>query len=203
MVKHAAILAAAEQMFAEHGYEGTSMDLIASEAGVSKLTVYSHFGDKETLFTEAIRKYCEQQMPSSIFDPAPNIPVRERLLAIARHYFDMVTTPHAVSRFRLMCSSQRLEPRLAKLFWSSGPRRIHAALAELLERRIQAGELVIPEPTRAAEQFFALIRGEIYIKLLVGSADALPDTDTQCAHLEGCVDCFMRAYTPPSRPQGS
>ena len=53
--KRAAILAAAKQLFPEQGFDGTSMDAIATAAGVSKLTVYSHFTDKEGLFVEAIR----------------------------------------------------------------------------------------------------------------------------------------------------
>src|ERR1700730_18037941 len=48
--KHDAIAAAALVLFARDGYERTSVDAIASEAGVSKLTVYSHYGDKENLF---------------------------------------------------------------------------------------------------------------------------------------------------------
>ncbi|HOZ25340.1 MAG TPA: helix-turn-helix domain-containing protein, partial [Thermomonas sp.] len=57
--KRAAILDAAKRMFVAHGFDGVSMDQIASEAGVSKLTVYSHFGDKESLFAEAVRAHCE------------------------------------------------------------------------------------------------------------------------------------------------
>ncbi|OCG89579.1 TetR/AcrR family transcriptional regulator, partial [Xanthomonas euvesicatoria] len=49
--KRAAILGAARTMFMEQGYAGVSMDGIAAQAGVSKLTVYSHFGDKESLFS--------------------------------------------------------------------------------------------------------------------------------------------------------
>ncbi len=45
--KRAAILEAAKVLFIEQGYTGVSMDAIAAQAGVSKLTVYSHFGDKE------------------------------------------------------------------------------------------------------------------------------------------------------------
>lgn len=39
-------------MFMEQGFAGVSMDGIAAAAGVSKLTVYSHFGDKESLFSK-------------------------------------------------------------------------------------------------------------------------------------------------------
>ena len=46
--KGSAILDAAKRLFTAHGFEGASMDQIAAEAGVSKLTVYSHYGDKET-----------------------------------------------------------------------------------------------------------------------------------------------------------
>ena len=54
LAKRAAILEAAKQLFLEQGYQGVSMDQIAATAGVSKLTVYSHFGDKETLFAATI-----------------------------------------------------------------------------------------------------------------------------------------------------
>ena len=53
--KRQAILDAARQMFTAQGFDGASMDQIAAEAGVSKLTVYSHFGDKETLFGEVVK----------------------------------------------------------------------------------------------------------------------------------------------------
>ena len=62
--KRAAILAAAKRLFPMSGFEGTSMDAIAAEAGVSKLTVYSHFTDKETLFVAAIRARCRRVRPS-------------------------------------------------------------------------------------------------------------------------------------------
>ena len=53
--KRKAILEAAETLFLRNGYDGSSMDAIAAEAGVSKLTVYSHFTDKETLFAFAVK----------------------------------------------------------------------------------------------------------------------------------------------------
>ena len=54
--KHAAIAGAALVLFARDGYERTSVDAIAAEAGVSKRTVYSHYGDKENLFLLVLRE---------------------------------------------------------------------------------------------------------------------------------------------------
>lgn len=53
--KTAAILKGAMQEFLKQGYAATSMDKVAKAAGVSKATVYSHFGDKENLFNAVIQ----------------------------------------------------------------------------------------------------------------------------------------------------
>ena len=52
--KHREIMRAATAVFVAQGYDGTSMDEIASKAGVSKQTIYKHFSDKDNLFTEII-----------------------------------------------------------------------------------------------------------------------------------------------------
>jgi len=44
-------------LFCEHGYHATGIDLILSEAGVSKKTLYTHFRSKEELIMAALRKY--------------------------------------------------------------------------------------------------------------------------------------------------
>ncbi|MFZ1392197.1 MAG: TetR/AcrR family transcriptional regulator, partial [Dokdonella sp.] len=95
--KRAAILQAAKQLFPEHGFDGTSMDTIAALAGVSKLTVYSHFVDKERLFIEAVREKCAEQMPFELFDVDVSGPIREQLMAIARAFFALVTSEESIS----------------------------------------------------------------------------------------------------------
>jgi AcrR family transcriptional regulator len=52
--KRRAIVEAARALFLRKGYVATSMDEIAADAGVSKQTVYSHFADKEGLFTQIV-----------------------------------------------------------------------------------------------------------------------------------------------------
>ena len=52
-------------LFARDGYERTSVDAIAAEAGVSKRTVYSHYGDKENLFLLVLRETYDNARPCS------------------------------------------------------------------------------------------------------------------------------------------
>src|ERR1043165_265099 len=84
--KRAAILDAAMRLFPARGYDGVSMDTIAQAAGVSKLTVYNHFEDKESLFSAAVITCCEQLLPTETFQPHPEQPLPDALVSIGRGF---------------------------------------------------------------------------------------------------------------------
>jgi AcrR family transcriptional regulator len=50
------ILDAAQQLFLERGYRGTSIDEIVETAPASKPTIYAHFPGKEALFTAVVSR---------------------------------------------------------------------------------------------------------------------------------------------------
>lgn len=193
LAKRAAILDAAKRAFTQQGFDGTSMDQVAAEAGVSKLTVYSHFGDKEGLFSAVVKAHCEQQMPSSLFQARPETPLRDRLLGIAQAFYSMISSPEAVAGHRMMCSPQMAESPMIQLFWESGPMRVQGDFARLLERRIAAGELRIADVERAASQFFTLLKGEHHARLVFGCAGPQPGSVEE--HLAASVDMFLAAYS--------
>lgn len=196
LAKRAAILDAAKRIFTQSGFDGTSMDQVASEAGVSKLTVYSHFGDKEGLFSAVVKAHCEQQMPSSLFEARPDMDLRARLLEIARAFYAMISSPEAVAGHRMMCSPQMAESPMVQLFWESGPMRVQGDFAQLLQRRIESGELKIADVPRAASQFFTLVKGEHHARLVFGCcAPALGSVED---HLTATVELFLAAYATGS-----
>ena len=51
-----AILSAAEMVFAERGFEGTSVDAIASQAGYNKSLLFQYFGDKLGLYSQVLKR---------------------------------------------------------------------------------------------------------------------------------------------------
>lgn len=74
------ILGAAQQLFRERGINNTGMDLLCAAAQVSKRTAYQHFGSKDELIAEYLRRHDVDTMPQ-VFERADLTP-RERLLAV-------------------------------------------------------------------------------------------------------------------------
>lgn len=58
--RKAEILAAAERIFVEHGYEGATIRKIADEVGLSSTALYMHFSDKGEILQEICRQAFEQ-----------------------------------------------------------------------------------------------------------------------------------------------
>ena len=197
--KRAAILEAAKRLFPQSSFEGTSMDAIAAEAGVSKLTVYSHFKDKETLFFAAIRARCEEQMPATLFDIDQDAPVRRQLEAIGRAFFSLITAPEAVALNRLLNSGSCAgSEKLSQLFWEAGPQRVQDGMQTFLRHEVDAGQLEIKDIPRAASQFFALLKGDRHAQLLCGRCPSMSTERDDDLHVRATVEFFLRAYAPGS-----
>ena len=99
----------------------------------------------------------------------PDVPLRERLLQIARAFFAMISSPEA--RRRAPHPVHAADGRLAGAADVLGSRP--AARAGRVRRvaapaRVDAGELEIDDIPRAAAQFFALLKGEPHAQLVFG-----------------------------------
>ncbi|MCY7354147.1 MAG: TetR/AcrR family transcriptional regulator [Lysobacter sp.] len=191
--KGAAILDAAKRLFTAQGFDGTSMDQIAAEAGVSKLTVYSHFGDKDALFFAAVSAKCEELLPPELF-MAEHLqgPLCAQLTSIARAFFALITSDEALSMHRMMLT-QSSDLHVREMFWKAGPQRVQEAFAAFVQARADAGELEVPDVRRAASQFFCLLKGELHMRMASGLCCA-PDACDLDAHINATVDLFLRAH---------
>lgn len=191
--KRAAILEAAKRLFPAQGFDGTSMDAIAAEAGVSKLTVYSHFKDKDSLFFETVACKCEEQLPHAIFEIRRGAPLRDQLLQIGRAFFRLITSDEAMALHRLMTAQP--SEKLATLFWEAGPRRCRSELSSFFRAEIAEGALEITDPDRAAAQFLCLLKGEPHARMSYGCCANVSAADAE-THIHSVVDLFIRAYAP-------
>ena len=202
MAKRAAILEAGTRLFVENGYEGTSMEAVAAVAGVSKLTVYSHFGSKQGLFVAAVRAHCDRMLPGALFERSPGTPLPERLHVVAQAVHALCTSREAIAANRVLSAPGMAGSEEARLYWEAGPARLQSDVEALLSRRAQRGELRIdPDDaatiTLAATQFIALLTGPPQVRLVLGCDPAPVDPQAQ---VEGAVATFLRAWAalPPA-----
>lgn len=193
--KRAAILQAAQDLFARDGLAATSMEAIAARAGVSKLTLYSHFRKKEDLFTQAVTAKCEAHSPPETYRVREGEPLRARLLAIGENFLSLVMDEEAMNLYRMMAAEARSQGQLGKLFYAAGPQRTINQFSQLLVAATAAGELEVKDAPRAASHFFCLLKGTNHLRVMMGERKPPSRAETR-AHIEEVVDLFLRAFGP-------
>ncbi|MFN3229925.1 MAG: TetR/AcrR family transcriptional regulator [Asticcacaulis sp.] len=80
------ILAAAERIFVEYGYEGATIRKIADEVGVSSTALYMHFRDKSEILLEICRESFERLIEGVMELALSDMPVRDRIRAMMKSY---------------------------------------------------------------------------------------------------------------------
>lgn len=190
------ILDAARELFLRDGFSATSMDAVAKAASVSKATVYAHFTSKEELFAAMMNAECGRTWPeltgSELYDREPVAKLRE----VALRYVRFITGPYTVSLLRVVASEATRTPELARIFYENAPGLGRRRFAELLQAADAKGMLKIPDPLRAADHFFALLRSDMHIRCLIGMP--APGEEDLDDHAREVVEMFLRLYAPTS-----
>jgi TetR/AcrR family transcriptional repressor of mexJK operon len=191
--KRAAILEAAGTCFLRSGFAHTSMDAIAEQAGVSKLTVYSHFRNKDLLFKAMIAAKCsEHRPPAGHLDLVGQDP-RAALIQIGTPFVQLMMSPEVLALNRLVAIESVKNRRLAELLYQAGPQPTLSGFVELLRAWIARGVMDIREPERAADHYFSMLRGMMQFRLIMNIDKAPTEVEIR-RHVEDCVDMFLRAY---------
>ncbi|PNS08487.1 TetR/AcrR family transcriptional regulator [Solilutibacter silvestris] len=190
--KREAILTAAKALFLDRGFAQANMQELADRAGVSKLTLYSHFGDKTALFVAAIRDHYDHHLPASLFKEWDDGDLRGSLLTFARTYHAYLLLPASISGRRLL-RAPGVPAELSLEVWNAGPVRIDAFLTRSLARLGARGLLHIEDPPLAAIHLLSMIRGDLFAQLGYGVQRHVPGTETE-AYLASAVDLFLRGY---------
>lgn len=173
--KAEAIFEGGMQEFLAHGYEATSMDRVAIAAGVSKATVYSHFQDKEDLFTRLIQRLVEGKF-RSIFDPAnaqvlqtaPEIVLRD----LANRALNVgMNDPQFLNFMRVILGESGRFPQLARAF----VRNIEQTSFKVLRQYFTTcPQLKLPDPEATARIFIGALVHFMIVQEMLHGKDIVP-----------------------------
>lgn len=152
------LLEAARLTFTRAGYAGSSVDLIAEEAGFSKGALYSNFEGKEAIFLELLEAHMSGEIAVSAGFLSPDGSLDEVIAQIATRYAaDPVDLDWCLLSIEFALHARRspqFAARRAELF-----ARHYQAVADIISAVGQHAGVTIDDPVVAATVFVALRQG--------------------------------------------
>lgn len=192
LAKHDAILDAAKRVFLDEGYSA-SMDLVAAEAGVSKQTVYNHFGSKEGLFRAIVDELSSELLDVLVERGGTRSDPARTLSALGHRFLGLLLAPASVGLHRMLVAEAPRFPDLAREIYIGGPARAVQELAIYLEEESAKGALEVRDPPLAAEQFFGALRGNLQLRALFDARDAPSEAEVARA-VAHAVGVFLHTH---------
>ncbi|GAA4760921.1 efflux system transcriptional repressor MexL [Stakelama sediminis] len=191
--KDAAILRAARELFFARGFVATTIEDIAQEAAVSKVTVYKRYGDKETLFEQALRTEVDNMAQAFEIGDQSASGLEERLNAFGIKLMRFVFRPKHVALDRVSAQVFMQMPELGRRVYDAGVGQIRHYLSNALEEACDRGILVCDNPELAAEDLHSLWRGFTDVELKFGARKHIDDEIIEQRVRHG-TRTFLRAY---------
>ena len=186
---------AARRVFFANGFVETSVDTIAAEAGVSKQTIYNHFGDKRALFLAVIAAVqaeataAAQGIAAPVVDENEDIDVGLRQLA--RAMIDTALVRDVMALRRIVIAERARDPELLDAF--ARPRSAFDQLfAAGIQERVRIGVLDVDDPAVATRQFLILTVQEALMRSELGTRELALEEIEQIVN-DG-VQLWLRAY---------
>ncbi len=168
--RRGAILSAAGKVFRAHGYTATTMETIASSAGVAKGSLYNYFRNKQDLFTQLFAEIIAGDEAETEQLVAEDIPADEKLQKLIDNVFAQLERYTAIGglvlEFWATAARQKHQGELAEMFeqmFSRWRRRIGAIVTQGIESGLFRAEI---DPEVAASLIVAVVDGIIVQSLL-------------------------------------
>ena len=196
--KRGAIMGAAERVFISAGYEQASMDTISEEAGVSKRTVYNHFGSKEKLFEAMILELLEDRRVPDVYTYDAKRPLRDQLRAFADAEIHTIDSKRRLELSRFLTITFLKDLSFQKLMYGKFP-SVYAMLADWLAAAKADGRIAAENVPLAARVFYSMVIGAVTWPALFTEGIDRKAVDPM---LEELITVFLARYgaSPESPP---
>jgi AcrR family transcriptional regulator len=189
----ARILDAAFAAFMRSGYAAASTLEIATRARVSKRELYALVGNKQEMLIACISARARRlQVPADLPVPHDRETLAHVLASFGTQLVREITDPTVIAVFRLAIAEADRAPEVAQALDSVGRETSRAALRQLMARA-QASGLLNGRPAELAEQFGALLWGNLMVSLLLGVAER-PNSREVAARARDATAAFLQLH---------
>lgn len=192
--KREALLNAGRKLLLERGIDVT-IDEIAAEAGVAKVTVYVNFADKDALIEAVLRRESDRTVTDQEFEQSKSMKIEDALAAFGLRFVSFINERELSGWDRLIASAAARHPDLPRRFFAVGPGRGQKILTAILAQAIQDGALSAADPAQAADDLAGLWFGFSTLEIKLGARRPLTRKEILDRVKHG-VRIFMQIYGP-------
>jgi AcrR family transcriptional regulator len=161
------IIDAAMAVFAQNGFGGATTRAIAENAGISEAMIYSHFRNKEDLYTAIIDEKLQESEP--LYYPLDAIRNRDdqRVFAtIVSNYLQRHGEDTTLLRVLLFSGLEGHQ--LAGMFVAGPVRKFFEFLADYIRERIDEGAFKSVNPEIAARCLLGMVHYFVLLRRILG-----------------------------------
>jgi AcrR family transcriptional regulator len=191
--RRAELAAVAERTFLKYGFSETTMQMIASEAGSSKETLYRHFSSKDALFTELINARAAAiagPQSSLASDAAPE----QALMELGTGLMRLLIADDAMFLLRIVIAEAHRAPNLGRILYQHGPGMTLQRLTDYLRAATRRGQLRCKDPQQAAKLFLGSVTSHYHLLGLIGKPAKGITAAEMRLHVRAAVDMFLSHY---------
>jgi AcrR family transcriptional regulator len=187
------IVDTAGELFAELGFQATTLDKVAQRAKISKLSIYRHFENKEALFGAAFAVRCHRSVPQVLFEGVDGS-AEDQLMAVGSSLLRTLLRPDVRSVEAMVMADKSNEKSLSKLHFEAGPAHIIAQIEALLQQLHAKAVLNVPDPLRSARLFAALFKGSDLLMIARFDEARAEDDNEIESYCRSAVAMFIAAH---------
>jgi AcrR family transcriptional regulator len=191
------ILGAAFSAFMERGYEGASTLDIATRAKVSKRELYALFDNKHAMLAACIVEHAKRmRLPLKLPAAGDRAAVAATLNVFGIAILRGVCDPRVLAVYRLAIAESDRSPEIARLLDKASREANRAALVEWLTAAQANGLFGAAEPATMAARFFALIWGDLLVRLLLRVTTAPKPAEIE-QRVRAATEILLALYPEP------
>ena len=194
--RHEELLDAALDLFLEHGFELTTIEMIAARINMTKRTVYARYADKASLFRGAVQRAIEGQIvPQDVLAGFDQGDLAATLESVARLRIGQVMTPNGLRLQRIINTESYRFPGIFTDNFEQSAKPVLDFVAGVLDRAIAAGQIALTDSGFAASAFMSMVVGGQVRAIVSGRVPTRAELDRK-------VNFTVRLLLDGLRPRG-
>ncbi len=189
------ILQSALELMSEKGYISATTREIAEKAGFREITLFRHFGSKERLFEEILRRYSFLPKLRELIPLLDSYSYRDALLEVGLRYFETLKLRKHI--IRIMLSEISLHPDKLRRVYDAFITEMIRTLAGYLRRLQKKGRLRNFNPESGARGFLGMVFSYFLVE------EVVKDRNVSKRETKRVIDSFVDLFVNGTERRGN